>query len=366
MQIVDSGIISRRPELGAYMPSIAPLADGTWVAVQHVGQSLGSADNHIESLVSRDQGATWGNRGSIHGGEGPDDRFTYRAPKIVTVPDGRLLISADRYQLHQGELFDLESETLARSEMLLIWSEDGGQSWSEPQVIPVDLPPEKYSWNGTGPVLQVRPDRWIYTLETWKPEGYSGPPDQKSAALISTDAGQTWGELTVTANDPQHKLMYYDQLGAVLPDGRICILLWTHVDGTSEDLNNHWVVSSDDGRSWSAPKPTNLRGQVCAPIALSDGRVAAVYNFRHQPQGVRLALSEDLEQFDLEHELVLFDAGAEASMGPPATDSFHAEHMQIAFGKPGGLQLPDGDLLTYFWCTSEGITHTRWVRIGLA
>ena len=365
MKIIDSGTISRRPGIGAYMPTIAPLADGTWVAAQHVGQSLASSDNHIEFLISRDEGATWGNRGSIHGGEGPDERYTYRAPKIVAIPDGRLLISADRYPQNTAALFNLESETLSRSEMLLIWSEDRGKTWSEPQVVPVDLPPERYSWNGTGPVLQVSPNRWIYTLETWKPEGSTAPLDQKSAAVFSADGGQTWGELTATADDPDNKLMYYDQLGAVLPDGRVCILLWTHVDGTSEDLNNHWIVSSDQGHTWSTPKPTNLRGQVCAPIALADGRVAAVYNFRHEPQGVHIALSEDLGRFDVEREVVLFDAGAEATMGPPAADSFHADHIQIAFGKPGGLQLPDGDLLTYFWCKSEGVTHTRWVRLEL-
>ena len=37
--------------------------------------------------------------------------------------------------------------------------------------------------------------------------------------------------------------------------------------------------------------------------------------------------------------------------------------MQIAFGKPGGVLLDDGTIMTYFWCTAGGITHTRWVRL---
>ena len=37
--------------------------------------------------------------------------------------------------------------------------------------------------------------------------------------------------------------------------------------------------------------------------------------------------------------------------------------MLIAFGKPGGRRLDDGTLLTWFWCTSGGVTHTRWVRL---
>ncbi len=29
----------------------------------------------------------------------------------------------------------------------------------------------------------------------------------------------------------------------------------------------------------------------------------------------------------------------------------------------GGVLLANGDLMTYFWCTSQGVTHTRWVRL---
>ena len=47
------------------------------------------------------------------------------------------------------------------------------------------------------------------------------------------------------------------------------------------------------------------------------------------------------------------------------TRTFLAEHMQIAFGKPGGTLLPDGDIMTYFWCTVAGVTHTRWVKLQL-
>ena len=150
---------------------------------------------------------------------------------------------------------------------------------------------------------------------------------------------------------------------SVLPDGRIYTLIWTHVYGTSNDLNNHWTVSDDQGRTWSDPRPTNLHGQVCTPIPLPDGRVAAIYNFRHEPQGIHVALTEDLETFDTENEVVVFDAGAEATLGAPESENFLAEHMQIAFGKPGGVLLDDGTIMTYFWCTVGGITHTRWVHL---
>ena len=180
--------------------------------------------------------------------------------------------------------------------------------------------------------------------------------------MFSADQGATWGEFTVFADDPDGKLLWWDQRNCMMPDGRIYTLIWTHLYGTSEDLNNHWMISEDQARTWTQPEPTNLRGQCCTPIALPDGRVAAVYNFRHDPQGVRVALSEDLSTYDLDNEVVVFDAGSEAMLGDPEHENFLAEHMLIAFGRPGGVQLSDGDLLTYFWCTVGGVTHTRWAR----
>ena len=361
--MIDSGVISRQEGRGTYMPVITPLPNETLIACQHVGSGLGSPDNHIEVLRSNDAGKTWANEGSIHGGLPLADGMAYRVPRISTVPDGRLVMTASRFEAMEGGLFDMDTEAAARPEMLLFWSEDWGLTWSDPQIVPVDLPPAKYTANGAGSLLQLAPDWWMYPLETWKPRGYEGPPDQKAAAVFSSDQGRTWGEFTVVADDPSGAVLWYDQMPTVLPDGRIYTMIWTHRYGTSEDLNNHWVVSSDRGRTWSAPRPTNLRGQVCTPISLPDGRVAAIYNFRHEPQGIHLALTEDLSSFDVDNEVVVFDAGAEATLGDPRHENFMAEHMLIAFGKPGGVLLPDGDLLTYFWCTSQGITHTRWARL---
>lgn len=365
LEIIDEGILSRDPGRGAYMPSITELGDGSLIACQHVGRELGAPDNHIEVLRSSDGGRTWRNQGSIHDGAPPHDGWSYRGPDIQEVPDGRLVMTATRFEAGESKLFDPDSEALVRPEMILFWSEDAGRSWSVPQVVPVDLPPDRYTWNKAGDLSQLAPDRWMYPLETWKPVGYQGPPDQKAAAVFSCDQGETWGEFTVVADDRTGRCLWWDQMNARLPDGRIYTMLWTHLYGTSEDLVNHWVVSSDEGRSWSKPRPTNLRGQVCTPIPLPDGRAAAIYNYRHDPQGVRVAVTEDLSHFDVENEVVVFDAGAEATFGETDHDNFLAEHLLIGFGKPKGIVLREGAILTFFWCTSGGVTHTRWVRLTI-
>ncbi len=364
LKIVEEGILSKKPGRGAYMPIITPLSDGLMISCQHVGRLLGSTDNHIVILRSTDNGKTWVDEGSIHGGL-PKDGYSYRGPEINEVPDGRLLMVATRFETEVDQLFDPDSEALKPPALVLFWSSDRGRTWSSPQVIGVPLPPEKYTCNGAGRFLQMAPDRWLYFLETWKPEGYVGPPDQKAALIVSHDQGQSWGGLTIVADDPTGRMLYWDQMGCVLPDGRIYDMFWTHRYGTREDFPNHWSFSEDQGRTWSKSRPTNLRGQVSSPIPLPDGRVAAVYNYRHEPQGIHVAISKDLEEFDLDNEVTVFDAGAEATLGTPKSDQFFEEHNLIGFGKPAGHLCDDGTLLTYFWCTSGGVAQTRWVKLSV-
>ena len=362
LEIIDQGILSRDADRGAYMPSITQLIDGTFIACQHVGGKLASPDNRIEVLRSAD-GKDWTNQGCMHAIE---QHWSYRGPDIEQLPDGRLVMTATRFENDDRPLFDPDSEALQRPEMVLFWSYDQGQNWTDPQIVPVDLPAEKYTWNKAGRLIQFSASRWMYPFETWKPEIYRGPPDQKAAAVFSADQGEIWDELTLMADDETGQLLWWDQMNTRLPDGRVYVMLWTHRYGTKEDLTVHWIASEDEGRTWSQPKPTNLPGQVCCPIALPDGRVCAVYNHRGDPASVRVALSDDLSTFDRESELVIFDAGAEATLGRTDHENFLAEHMLIGFGKPQGIFLANENaLLACFWCTTQGITHTRWVKVGI-
>ena len=361
MRILREGVLSHDPSRGAYMPSVTVLSDGSWVGCQHVGEALGSSDNRLEFL--RRTTRNWEVCAPVHA---PDSAWAYRGPDVEELPDGRLVMTATRFHLDGGQLFDPDSEALGRAEPVLFWSDDRGESWSAPQVVPVGLPAERYTWNKAGRLVMLSPSRWLYPMETWKPTGYAGPPDQKALAVFSSDHGKTWGELTVLADDSSSRLLWWDQMNTVLADDRVYVMLWTHRYGTKEDLPVHWIASQDEGRSWTMPAETNLPGQVCCPIALPDGRVAAVYNHRGDPPGVRVAITEDLTTFDRSAELVVFDAGAEATFGATEHENFLAEHQLIAFGKPQGIFLERvGTLLVFFWCTVAGVTHTRWVEVEL-
>ena len=365
LEIIDQGFISHVPGRGAYFPCVRAMQDGSLLAVQHVGKGLCSADNFIEVLRSTDGCQTWTNEGSIHGSERVD-AWCYRVPMIVPMNDGGLLMAATRYLLDNDEMYNPLTEGLKPAQMILYRSQDLGKSWSGPQVVPNPLPAEKYVCSLSGQLMILSPERWMFPFETWKPDGYDGPVDQKAGAVFSSDQGQTWTEWTVVADDPEEGIHFGDQMQTLLPDGRIYTTIWTRSWGVGqgEDVRNHFVVSEDDGRNWTEPRPTNLLGQLCAPIALPDGRVAAIYNYRKEPQGIHVAITEDLEFYDIEHQVTVFRAGRE-TVTSPAVDEFIDAHQKIAFGRPWGTLLPDGDLLVFFWCTVDSITHNRWVRLRI-
>ena len=120
-----------------------------------MGSGLGANDCRIEILRSPD-GRQWHNEGQI---VDQCSNYSYRMPQTHALPDGRLLMTATRFACSNVQLFDPESEALQQPQMLLYFSEDLGRRWSKPQILPVELPPDRYTMNGAGTLLQLRHGR---------------------------------------------------------------------------------------------------------------------------------------------------------------------------------------------------------------
>ena len=112
--VVESGTLDYAPEHGEYMPWIAPLPNGCFVASQHVDSGLGANNCRIEILRSSD-GRRWHNEGQI---ADQCSNYSYRMPQIHALPDGRLLMTATRFACNDVQLFDLESEALQQPQIL--------------------------------------------------------------------------------------------------------------------------------------------------------------------------------------------------------------------------------------------------------
>ncbi len=370
LEITGSGLVGPIPTTGgAYMPAVTPLPSGDLIAARFVAETLVASDAHFEVFRSSDGGHTWTDPVNPW----PIDEWSYRTPHIYAPNrgkggDGRLLLTGTRFETDSSPTtFDPTTRTVQRGEMFHAWSHDQGHTWDAPIPIPPPLDPASYSCNGSGVLLFLNENRWMYPFETWLPTGATTKLDQKAAAIFSADQGKTWGEMAIVAGDPSGTHIHWDHSGTVFPDGRIYETMWVRDTMANADLPIHWTVSADGGRTWSEPASTGLTGQASAPIALPDGRVAVLYTHRTAPEGVRLAVGYS----EFKVEIVIFDAGDEAllrlpGMGSPDRSDPLATNMAQGFGKMNGSALPNGELMLTYWATIEKISHTRWASVRVS
>jgi hypothetical protein len=194
-------------------------------------------------------------------------------------------------------------------------------------------------------------------------------------AVFSHDDGRTWVDATPTINDPDERVVYYDQRMVELPDGRLLTIAWVHDVVGDVTLTARAAYSSDRGRSWSAPFDTGIQGGPINPLLLADGRVLAVFARRTTPNGIRAVLSEDGgATWLVEDEFVLWDEASRRVAGERAADQERApEDPSLwgtmwgwTFGTPTAVQAPDGSVLVTFFASGfDGVSAIRSVRLEL-
>ena len=111
--------------------------------------------------------------------------------------------------------------------------------------------------------------------------------------------------------------LYEEPHTAILPDGTFvtAIRVPSPVDGYMRISFSH-----DQGRSWSEPVKTPVRGYPQHLLVLKDGRLLATYGYRYQPMGVRACVSRDGgKTWDIDREIVLRNDGVNGDLGYPVS-----------------------------------------------
>lgn len=137
---------------------------------------------------------------------------------------------------HRVEVWKTGEKTDIRTTLLHYYSEDGGETWGEPQNNPIDS--------------ESRPG------DVWS-KVYCPPPNKRQRPFIFTvyktvtrDGGLTWSKPTAIAHMDD---VFLCEPGAVYsPDKKQIAVLMR--DDTHKH-NSHYMVSNDKGVTWSEPKP---------------------------------------------------------------------------------------------------------------
>lgn len=372
LHLVGDGVIFRNPDPGhrhisALFPNPLELPSGEMICCYNQGSALYAADLTFVIARSSDGGRSWRDHRVIYDRSLDDRPYSYHGPFVSRMHDGTLLIGAFRSDRSDPErpMFNEVTGGLHEPEVILLRSADDGHTWGPPEV--VQLPPGIVATPATA-IIELADGSWFWPFDQWKGFDDPSPYQPRTLGFLSRDQGGHWDEMIVYADGAPDGLGFWHGKPIPLADGRLAVLYWAAEMATGATLTNHMSFGSADGRDWSKPLATNLPGQTNALVDLGEGRYAAIYTRREGAQpAIMAALSVDGGQgWDLDNQLLLWDATGRDRLGVVSLESYPRSHDTIAFGAPAAVRLADGAIYATWWCMEAALVHVRWARIEVA
>ena len=367
MRITESSIIYDNPlpqlrSRHSFFPWLCELPDGSLMAVHAVGQAFESVDSTSCVSFSRDGGKTWTAPKVMFDTAGLSCPVTDYC-KAVPLPDGRLIALGYAYLRPDPEKPIGNPENGGLLDDFLFWAEsrDNGQTWSEMRPIPC-------AWGAhaeaSAPLTVLQDGSWITPI--------TGFPDWNGnltgrlcgRALRSYDRGRTWNDDAVCMAFPGDHVTCYEQRMCQLASGAILCIGWNEDTQSGERLENHYTVSWDNGRSFSAPVSTGVRGQASSLCALDGDRLLALHAVRRdtdRPGIYGYVVDFSKRTWNVVDQALLWEPNV-----PMVKDGRMAEIFSfLKFGQPGAIRLRSGEVMMSFWYAENGQYKTVSARIAL-
>jgi hypothetical protein len=335
------------------------------VCVYRRGSAKHSRDGVLLSQSSTDGGKSWTPPITIF------DRMQDGEPEsvhvgVVCACGGAALAFFKTVEAKNRDIYIFSEEgRRLRQRAYLCRSVDAGRSWSVPVKIELQGGPRD-TFLGSRPVV-LPSGRLFIPVEATGEHG-----QQMIMGCFSDDGGRTLSPLFPIAHDATGELGFGDGKVAVLPDGRIVMLVWTYLNHTEETIAVHRCVSPD-GCRWSTPEPTNILCQIMTPLGVGEQELVAAGNVRTHPAGIRLFRSVDAGATWIGTPIQVWDARQSKVTGVPLAINRTSSGDEgvwdalpsFTFGCPELTMLPDGDALLTYYAEVQGVTHVRACRIAI-
>lgn len=347
-------------------PLTSVLQDGTVATVYRRGATKHSHDGVLVMQTSADGGATWTEPRTVFDGTAESPRRTVVTGGVVPTKSGSLLLACGVVEGLEPGVFMFDAAAADRPMYVLTRrSADGGRTWTP--AAPLPTPGLRQAGITARPFLTALEE--VAVLVEYR----TAAGAQGTAIVFSRDEGRTFGAPTIAAADKDGRLSLCDARTAVLPDGRIVMLLWTFRQDDEETIEVHQAWSSDHGRSWTKPEGIGLVGQISAPLARPSGGTIALSNVRVAPDGIDLWHTGPDGRWNTGHRIRMWDAGTGRMLGERvvAAEARAAglavwnELPRFSFGTPDVVSLPDGSILMTYYATLDAVVHVRACRFRI-
>lgn len=326
--------IARDDSLYLAWPDVALLPSGRLVCTFAECTHHGNRDySRFVVTHSDDRGRTWSPRRPVsiplRFSEQPGNIKTWwNCPRIVALGDHRLVVIGDRLS---GTTLGPEGRD--EQSNWLWFSNDSGESWSEPHPTPVEgIVPDRLLVLRHG----AHAGRWILGAHRT-----NRPPDPQlwsERLWYSDDQGKSWHGPIVIAESRTLKLCEGNTIE--LPDGKLVCFLR---ENSNLGLDAFKCVSQDGGLTWEGPNNFPLPG--ChRPVAgvLQSGRVLITYRFMHGGRPGWGSTQQNFFAAITSIDSCLASERHKASCRIMPIDYDRSPHSDLGYS--GWVQFPDGEI----------------------
>lgn len=260
--LVRNSIVSRNDLVYEIHPDIVRTKSGKIICIYRESDSHDPREfSTLVYRVSLDGGNSWGERKLLADSRGKDRKYDcLKCPRISQISDGRVVIICDM-------LPDYESpKTTPIAPSFLWWSDDDGETWSEPQATSIrGIVPDKVSETPGGALRTAA--------------HYHLPNKERIIATYrSEDGGKSWQDPVPIFIDKDNKYAPTEPSIVKMGDNTLVCYL------RSKTPSGLKCISHDDGRTWEGPYPTlmpNVHGRPAAGV-LKSGKILVTYRYRNK------------------------------------------------------------------------------------
>ena len=367
MKLIKTSIIYDNPlpalkSIHSFFPSIIELDNGEILAGHQMGEAFEAVNS--TSYISR----------SITGGSSftaPMQMFDKKNKKpirsdcckITKLNDGRIIALGYQF-IRKDETLPIgnpETGGLLDDEVFYSISKDNGYTWSKRKII-------RCIWGqhveASAPITVLKDGSWatpITGFSNW--EGRNSIPCN-GRLLRSYDAGKKWNDNVVCMKFDTDDITCFEQRMCQLENGNIVVIGWNENLKTGELLNNHITISKDNGKTFSAPIDTGIKGQASFVLALDDNKILSLHSLRRDCEnpgiyGYIVDLSEG--KWNVIESKLLW-----APNTPILKDKNFANVFAfLKFGQPSAIRINDNQLLMTHWACENGQYKTYCSKIEL-
>lgn len=247
------------PWRSCHAPGLLELPDGDLLCCWFAGSWEGSADVSIAVARLAAGSSQWEEPVIVS----DDPTRSEQNPSLFLAPNGEVWLIYTAQVAHKPDMpgdLDLQGTAEIRRKI----SRDGGRTWGPTEAL--FARPGSFCRQS----IQILSNgRWIFSNFLCAQDG-SRLGNDRTVLQLSDDEGRTWR----TVEMPDSRGRVHGNVLEVAPGRLVCLLRSRAAD------HIYRSVSTDNGETWSAPQPTELRNNNASisALILQSGAMAVVYN----------------------------------------------------------------------------------------